>query len=154
MKCPFGDLGVVTRAVPVLGICADVLRGVTVLAPVEPWSLGYELASPGFLESHASQTCRSRAITRPICAPAYHAISSVAPRFVHESVHNTLRRRLFSAAHGIIRYSWFTRRSPARIRPACKPDSVIWAFVDSSYVGCPTNPLVKALALLATESCC
>jgi len=35
-----------------------------------------------------------------------------------------------------------------------KPDSVIWAFVDSSCVGCPTNPLVKALALLATQSCC
>jgi hypothetical protein len=39
----FVDPGVVTRAVPVLEICADVLRDVTVLAPVEPWSLGYEL---------------------------------------------------------------------------------------------------------------
>jgi len=69
---------------------ADVLRDVTVLAPVEPWSLGYELASPGFLESRASQTYRSRAISRPSYAPTYHAISSGAPRFVHKSVHNTL----------------------------------------------------------------
>jgi hypothetical protein len=61
---------------------------------VEPWSLGYELASRRFLESRASQTYRSRAIARPICAAAYHAISSVAPRFVHKSVHNTTERRV------------------------------------------------------------
>jgi hypothetical protein len=44
----FVDPGVVTRAVVVLEICADVLRDVTVLAPVEPWSLGYELRTRGF----------------------------------------------------------------------------------------------------------
>jgi hypothetical protein len=54
--------------------------------------LGYELASPRCPESRASQTYWSRVITRPICAAAYHAISSVASRFVHKSVHNTLRR--------------------------------------------------------------
>jgi hypothetical protein len=56
--------------------------------------LGYELASPGFLESRVSQTCRSQTITRPICAATYGGISSVAPRFVHKSIHNTLRGRL------------------------------------------------------------
>jgi hypothetical protein len=44
----FVDPGAVTRAVVVLEICADVLRDVTVLAPVEPWSLGYELRTRGF----------------------------------------------------------------------------------------------------------
>jgi hypothetical protein len=58
--------------------------------------LGYELASPDFLKSRASQTYRSRAISRPIYATTYHAISSVAPRLVHKSVHNT-RHALFSA---------------------------------------------------------
>ena len=79
--------GVVTRRLCVLGICVGVLRDVTVLAPVEPWSLGYELASPGVLESRVFQTYSSRAISRPICTTAYHAIPSVAPRFVHKSVH-------------------------------------------------------------------
>ena len=83
-----------------LGIRADVLRDLIVLAPVEPWSLGYELASPGFPESRVSQTYSSRAITHPIRAAAYHAIPSVSPRFVHKSVHNTLRLRLQPRVRG------------------------------------------------------
>src|SRR5271163_4908345 len=42
----FVDPDVVTRAVVVLEVCADVLRDVTVLAPVEPWSLGYSSTPP------------------------------------------------------------------------------------------------------------
>ena len=88
MKCPFGDLGVVTRAVPVLGICADVLRGVTVLAPVEPWSLGYELTGRHLESPRGSQTDRSRPIARPSHRADSHTIAAVAPRFVHKSVHD------------------------------------------------------------------
>src|SRR5271156_3361030 len=37
---------------------------------------------------------------------------------------------------------------------ACKPDSVIWAFVPFSCVGGVVTVLVRRLVLLATESCC
>jgi hypothetical protein len=83
--------------------------------------------SPGFLASRASQTYRSRAITRPICAAACRAISSVAPRFVHQSIHNTGRRRQsfplarcgssMSSIEGIVRALWSRtskRRSAGR----------------------------------------
>jgi hypothetical protein len=38
-----------------------------------------------------SQTYSSRAISRPVSTTAYYVISSVAPRFVHKSIHNMLR---------------------------------------------------------------
>ena len=71
MKWPFVDLGVVTRAAPVLGVCAAVLRDVTVLSLPKKSSPGYELASLGFVECRASQTSRLRA--SPLtCAAAYY----------------------------------------------------------------------------------
>jgi len=74
------DPDVVTRAVRVLEICADVLRDVIVLAP-EPWSLGYELASLGFLGSRSSQTCSSRPITTLNgFAPGIQIVAKMRPR--------------------------------------------------------------------------
>ncbi len=116
----------VTRHAGVLRICVAVLRDVTVLAPVEPWSLGYELAIPGFLESPASQTYRSGAVTGPISAAGYHAISSVAPRFVHKSVHNTLPRA--SPSTPLLRASLMP--TSARTHNRCA-----WAFAASASVG-------------------
>jgi len=79
VKCPFVDPGAVTRAVPLLDICADVLRGVTVLSSVEQWSLGYELrtgSSPvsGSTLHYESPSARAAGATsRPGAARAGNA---------------------------------------------------------------------------------
>ena len=79
VKCPFVDPGVVTRAVPVLDICADVLRDVTVLAPVEQWSLGYELrtgsspASGSSVHDESPSARAAGATSRPGAARAGNA---------------------------------------------------------------------------------
>ena len=88
----FVDPGVVTRAVPVLEICADVLRDVTVLPPAEPWSLGYELTGrrlPRFDQSHS---CRSQWRARRSRHAAFLTISAIASRFVHKFVHKPAGR--------------------------------------------------------------
>jgi hypothetical protein len=68
----FVDPGVVTQAVTVLEICGDVLRDATVLAPVEPCSLGYELRTRSIRTSAQSQKRRSIAVRCPIGSAMSH----------------------------------------------------------------------------------
>jgi hypothetical protein len=66
-----------------------VLRDVTVLAPVEPQSLGYEVAGPRLVSPRGSQTPRSRPIARPSHHAMFYTIWAVVPCLVHKFVHNS-----------------------------------------------------------------
>ena len=89
-KYPLVDSGVVTR--PVLGICADALRDATALAPVEPWSLGYELAGRRLARFGQSHSCRSQWRTRRSRHAAFLTVSAIKSRFVHKFVHKPTGR--------------------------------------------------------------
>jgi hypothetical protein len=86
----FVDPGVVTRAVPVLEICGDVLRDVTVLAAVERCSLGYELAGRRLPQHVRSRNRRPAMFSRPTCLAPSGLFASAPPCLVSKSVANPL----------------------------------------------------------------
>jgi hypothetical protein len=86
--------------------------------------LGYELAGDSFPGSHASQTCRSQAVIRPNCAATCRAISSVARRFIHKSVHNPLPQLRPAGA----------RRTIRQERSQTRPDRSIPTDADSRVI--------------------